>query len=82
MACFRFLKLWLLICLARVGNCAQAPAIAVLAFANKYILLLVQAGYLYRKRTPFQSQSSDCTVNNTFTFMNYTDKEHRIKITK
>ncbi len=32
--------------------------------------------YLYRKRTRFKSQSSDCTVHNKFAFMNYTDEEH------
>ncbi len=29
---------------------------------------LIQACYLYRKHTPFQSQSSDCTVHNKFRF--------------
>ncbi len=41
------------------------------------IPLLIQAGYLYRKRTLFQSQSSDYTVHNKFAFMNYTDRDDK-----
>ncbi len=40
------------------------------------IPLLVQACYLYRKHTLFQSQSSDCTVHKIFAFINFTDREH------
>ncbi len=64
-----------------VKSFLQATALAGLAFANKHPQL-VQACYFYRKHTPFQSQSYGCTVYNTFTFMNYKNKDHSaIKIT-
>ncbi len=50
--------------------------LAVLAFANKHSMISTSLLYIERKCTRFKSQSSDCTVHNTFAFMNYTDREH------
>ncbi len=55
---------------------SSSSALAVLAFANKHSTINTSLLSL-QKTTPFQSQSSDCTVHNKFAFTNYTDRDDK-----
>ncbi len=54
---------------------SSAPALAVLTFANKHSTISTSQLSLQKI---YSVSKSDCTVHNTFAFMNYTDRDHRM----